>query len=525
METKRFEELGVSKKILKAVEAMGFEEATPIQTLAIPEALAGHDIIGQAQTGTGKTAAFSIPIIEIIDTKRKKPQAIILCPTRELAVQVSEELSNLAQGAKGISVLPVYGGQPIDRQIRALSRGVHVVVGTPGRVIDHIKRGTLKLDEIQMMVLDEADEMLDMGFRDDIEEIMRTMPKTKQTLMFSATMPPAILKLKDLYMVNPVHVRVQHKELTVPVIEQSYIEVRDKNRVEVMSRLLDFHSPNLTMVFCNTKRRVDELVAQLQARGYFADALHGDMKQHQRDVVMKKFKEGTIDILVCTDVAARGIDVDNVEMVINYDVPQDLEYYVHRIGRTGRAGREGKAITFLFGKEFRELRDIERYTKKRIVKGEIPSIKDVENIRYRVTIDRISEIIENENLEKELKYLDMLSEFEYDSDLIAGALIKMFMDSTSSVGDYEKIAEDTTRKFVAIELSIGKKANVRAGDIVGAIAGECNVKGNQIGKVIIEENTTIVEVPSEEVQNIISKMSSRRIKGKKFTIELKEGRY
>lgn len=525
METKKFEELGVSKKILKAVEAMGFEEATPIQTLAIPEALAGHDIIGQAQTGTGKTAAFSIPIIEKVDTRSKKPQAIILCPTRELAVQVSEEIASLATGTKGLYILPVYGGQPIDRQIRALSRGVHIVVGTPGRVMDHMRRGTLKLDEIQMMVLDEADEMLDMGFREDIEEIMKTMPKEKQTLMFSATMPPAILKLVELYMRNPVNVKVQHKELTVPVIEQSYIEVRDKNRVEVLSRMLDFHSPNLTMVFCNTKRRVDELVAHLQARGYFADALHGDMKQHQRDVVMKKFKEGTIDILVATDVAARGIDVDNVEMVVNYDVPQDLEYYVHRIGRTGRAGREGKAITFLFGKEFRELRDIERYTKKKIVKGEIPSIKDVENIRYRSAIDKISEIIENENLEKELKFLDMLSEFEYDSDLIAGALLKMFMDSTSNVGEYEKIAEDTSRKFVALELSIGKKANVRAGDIVGAIAGECNLKGNQIGKVIIEDNATIVEVPSEDVNRIIDKMANRRIKGKRFTMTIKDGKF
>lgn len=520
METKRFEDLGVSKKILKAVEAMGFEEATPIQTLAIPQALQGLDIIGQAQTGTGKTAAFAIPIIEVTDIRKKKPQAICLCPTRELAVQVAEEMTQLCAFNKGFTVLPVYGGQAIDRQIRALQRGVQVVVGTPGRVIDHIKRGTLQLDEIKMLVLDEADEMLDMGFRDDIEEICKTIPDDRQTMMFSATMPKEIKKLIEKYMRDPITVKVQHQELTVPLIEQFYIEVREKNRVEVFSRLIDFHSPNLTMVFCNTKRKVDELVSHLQARGYFADGLHGDLKQHQRDVVMRKFKDSTIDILVATDVAARGIDVDNVDLVVNYDVPQDLEYYVHRIGRTGRAGREGKAFTFVFGKDFRELRDIEKYTKKRILKGEIPSITDVENIRYRGTMDKISELIENENMDKELKYLDLLADYEYDSDLVAAALLKLFMDSTSSVGDYEKIAEDVSRKVATVSLSLGKKAGLKAGDIVGAIAGECNIKGNAIGKVIIEDEHTLVEVPADEAHKVIEKLSKRRIKGKKFTIEI-----
>lgn len=518
METKRFDELGLSKKILKAVELMGFEEATPIQSLAIPVAMEGKDIIGQAQTGTGKTAAFSIPLIEKINLKSKKTQAIILCPTRELAVQVAGEIASLATQFRGLYILPVYGGQPIERQFRALQRGAHIVVGTPGRVIDHINRGTLKLGAVETLVLDEADEMLDMGFREDIEEILKTVPAERQTFMFSATMPRPILNLIDNYMNEPVNLKVQHKELTVPVIEQYYIEVREKNRVEVMSRLLDFHSPNLTMVFCNTKRKVDESVASLQARGYFADALHGDMKQHQRDVVMKKFKEGTIEILVATDVAARGIDVDNVEMVINYDVPQDLEYYVHRIGRTGRAGRKGKAYTLVFGKEFRELRDIERYTKRRILKGDIPSVKDVEDIRYRSIMDRVSNMIESENLEKEIKLLDMLSEYDYESDLIAAAFLKLYMDTTSSVNDYEKIPEETSGRFETLMFNIGKKDNVKIGDIVGAISGETGVSGNKIGKIKMENTATYVDIPRDDVETVIRKLKNKRLRGKRFTV-------
>ncbi|NLC04747.1 MAG: DEAD/DEAH box helicase, partial [Tissierellia bacterium] len=344
MEKLRFEEINVSDDIRKGISDIGFEEMSPIQAQAIPVILAGKDIIGQAQTGTGKTAAFGIPILEMIDIKDKSIQALILCPTRELSIQVAEEIGRLGKFKKGLSVLPVYGGQPIDRQLRVLRKGVHIVVGTPGRVIDHIKRKTLKTDKVKMMVLDEADEMFDMGFRDDIALVMNGLHEDRQTIFFSATMAKEIVRFASRYQKDPVMVKVVHKELTVPKVEQGYFELREQMKTEVLSRLIDMYNPQLSLVFCNTKRKVDELVVSLQSRGYTADALHGDLKQSQRDTVMGKFRRGVIDILVATDVAARGLDVDEIDLVFNYDMPQDEEYYVHRIGRTARAGRDGRAF-------------------------------------------------------------------------------------------------------------------------------------------------------------------------------------
>ena len=360
MNITKFEDLPISDEIKRSIAEIGFEEPSPIQAQSIPVILSGKDVIGQAQTGTGKTAAFSIPILEKVDPNNKHLQAIVLCPTRELAIQVSKEIRKLGKFKSGIKTLPVYGGQPIDRQIKALKSGVQVVIGTPGRVIDHINRKTLKLDDVKMVVLDEADEMLDMGFREDIELILNQTPIERQTTFFSATMPKEILELTKLYQHEPEIIKVVRKELTVPNIKQFYIETRRANKLEVLCRLIDVYNPKLSVVFCNTKRGSDELVSELQARGYFADALHGDLKQTQRDIVMDKFRQGTIDILVATDVAARGIDVDDVDMVFNYDLPQDEEYYVHRIGRTGRAGREGVSFSFVYGKEMRKMRDIER---------------------------------------------------------------------------------------------------------------------------------------------------------------------
>src|SRR5699024_3295146 len=315
---------------------MGFEEMSPIQAEAIPVILEGKDIIGQAQTGTGKTAAFGIPILERIDTSNNV-QALVLCPTRELSIQVAKEIGDLSKYNNWIKVLPVYGGQPINRQIRALKRGVQIVVGTPGRVIDHIRRKTLKLDNVNMMVLDEADEMFDMGFRNDIQLVMDELSKERQTIFFSATMPREVIKFASKYQKSPEIIRVAHKELTIPKIEQYYLELKEHMKTEILSRLIDVHDPKLTIVYCNTKRKVHRLVGELQSRGYFVDCLHGDLKQNQRDVVMGKFRDSTIDILVATDVAARGLDVDDIDLVINYDIPQDEEYYVHRIGRTARA--------------------------------------------------------------------------------------------------------------------------------------------------------------------------------------------
>ena len=343
-ELKTFGAIELSRKTLQAVAAMGFEEPSPIQAQTIPLALEGHDVIGQAQTGTGKTAAFGIPTVEKVAEKVSHIQALVLSPTRELAIQTAEELNKIGQ-FKHVRTLPVYGGQAIDRQIRALKRGVHIIVGTPGRLIDHLNRGTIELTEVQTLVLDEADEMLDMGFIDDIERILKTIPPERQTLLFSATMPAPIEKLSRRYMNHPERITIEREQLTVPLIEQVYYETREK--FEGLCRVLDVEETGKLIIFCRTKRAVDELVSSLDARGYSSGGLHGDLSQVQRDRVMKKFREGRIDVLIATDVAARGIDIDDITHVINYDIPQDHESYVHRIGRTGRAGQQGVSISFV----------------------------------------------------------------------------------------------------------------------------------------------------------------------------------
>ena len=393
METVKFEELQLDDRILRAVTDMGFEEASPIQAKAIPVELEGCDIIGQAQTGTGKTAAFGIPLLQKIDPKKKKLQAIALCPTRELAIQVADEIRNLAKYMHGIKILPIYGGQDIVRQIRGLKDGTQIIIGTPGRVMDHMRRKTVKFDQVHTVVLDEADEMLNMGFLEDMETILSQLPEERQTVMFSATMPAAIQKIAENFQKDPQIVKVVKKELTVPKVTQYYYEVKPKTKVEVMCRLLDMYAPKLSVAFCNTKKQVDELVTELQGRGYFAEGLHGDLKQVQRDRVMNSFRNGRTEILVATDVAARGIDVDDVEAVFNYDIPQDDEYYVHRIGRTGRAGREGIAFNFVVGREVYKLRDIQRYCKTKIIPQAIPSLDDITEIKAEKILDQAKEVL------------------------------------------------------------------------------------------------------------------------------------
>ena len=393
MEAIRFDELQLDERILRAVTDMGFEATTPIQAQAIPVQLEGRDVIGQAQTGTGKTAAFGIPLLQKINPKSRKLQAIALCPTRELAIQVAEEVRRLAQHMKGIKVLPIYGGQDIVRQIRGLREGVQIVIGTPGRVMDHMRRETMKCDNVQTVILDEADEMLNMGFLEDMETILTQLPEDRQTVMFSATMPMAIQEIARKFQQNPVNVKVVKKELTVPKVTQYYYEVKPKTKVEVMCRLLDMYAPKLSVAFCNTKKQVDELVQELQGRGYFAEGLHGDLKQEQRDRVMNSFRNGATEILVATDVAARGIDVDDVGAVFNYDIPQDDEYYVHRIGRTGRAGKGGIAFSFVVGKEVYKLRDIQRYCKTRIIPQAIPSLDDITAIKAEKIMEQVKEVL------------------------------------------------------------------------------------------------------------------------------------
>lgn len=527
MENLKFEEMNLSYDIVRAVKDMGFEEATPIQSQAISVIMEGKDIIGQSQTGTGKTAAFGLPCLEMLDPDNKGLQALILCPTRELAIQVSEEFRKFLKYKENIKVLPIYGGQPIDRQITALKKGVQVIIGTPGRVMDHMRRHTIKMNSVKYVVLDEADEMLDMGFRDDIETIMLKVPEERQTVMFSATMSQDILDLSRRYMTNPEYIKITRKELTVPSIEQAYFDVKEKTKPDALCRIIDMYNPKLSIVFCNTKKRVDEVVEQLQGRGYFAEALHGDLKQPQRDKVMQKFRNGTIEILVATDVAARGIDVDDVDIVFNYDVPQDDEYYVHRIGRTGRAGRSGKAFTFCVGKEIYKLRDIMRYTKTKIIQKKLPTLSDIEEIKTANFLERIKEVIDEGALGK---YIDMVDNMVNEDDVaatdIAAALLKLSLSDliSSDIDDininHSELYGDAGDDIIRLFVNAGKKNKIRAKDIVGAFAGEAGIPGKSIGHVDIYDDYTFVDVPAEYAKDIIVAMKNNKIKGKKVNIEI-----
>jgi ATP-dependent RNA helicase DeaD len=423
-----FSDFGISEDIKKAVKKLGFEEPTPIQSLSIPEILNGKDIIGQAQTGTGKTVSYGIPLLEKVYIPDRSPQAIVICPTRELSIQVAEELVKLSSFMKKVSILPIYGGQSIGRQIRVLKKGVHIIIGTPGRLLDHIKRRTLDLSGIETVVLDEADEMLNMGFREDIESIIVNTPKNRQTLLFSATIPNDIKRLAHKYQNKPKHLRIAQNMITVPEIEQIYFEIRSNKKLDLLSRLIDVYDINSGLVFSNTKRNVDRLVDDLKIRGYSVGGIHGDLSQKQRDYVMNRFRKGKIDILIATDVAARGIDVPDIEAVFNYDVPNDNEYYVHRIGRTGRAGKLGYAFTFVSGKEIYKLRDIQRYTKTSIKQGKIPSVDEIETMKSRLILDKVKNIIDEEDLDNNIKMLDFLIEENYTSVDVAAALLKLLKE-------------------------------------------------------------------------------------------------
>jgi len=520
METVRFEEMGLSEEIQKAVRYMGFEEASPIQAKAIPAMISGIDLIGQAQTGTGKTAAFGIPILEKVDPKLKKLQAIVLCPTRELAIQVADEIRNLSRYMHGIKVLPIYGGQDIVKQIRSLKSGTQIVIGTPGRVMDHMRRKTMKMDFVHTVVLDEADEMLNMGFREDIEFVLSGVPEERQTVLFSATMPKPIMEITKKFQNNAKVIKVTKKELTVPNIEQYYYDVKPKKKEEVLSRLLDIYSPRLSVVFCNTKKQVDLLVNALLGRGYFAAGLHGDMKQEQRDRVMQGFRTGKTEILVATDVAARGIDVDEVEAVFNYDLPQDDEYYVHRIGRTGRAGREGRAFSFVSGKEVYKLKEIQRYCKTKIYAQKVPSLNDVANTKMENILDDVERVIEQEDLDMMINAIEeRVNNSEFTAMDMAAAFLKiccgMTEDNDWEFGDTGAGEDGMVRLFI----NIGKKQRVRPGDILGAIAGESGMDGKLIGTIDMYDKYTFVEVPREYAREVLNAMKNVKIKGKTVAVE------
>lgn len=424
----RYQDAEIDARILRAVEEMGFEQMTPIQEQAIPVLLERKDVIGQAQTGTGKTAAFGIPLIQNIDPDNRSLQAVVLCPTRELAIQAAEEMHRFARYMHGIRILPIYGGQDIGRQIRALKGGVQIIVGTPGRVMDHMRRHTLKMEQVNMVVLDEADEMLNMGFREDIETILQGIPAEHQTALFSATMPGPILEITHTYQKDAIYLKMTKQELTIPLVRQYFYRVNSQIKVEVAGRLLDYYGIKRSLIFCNTKRMVDELSEKLKEKGYAAEGLHGDLSQNQRDTVMNRFRSGNLEILIATDVAARGIDVDDVEAVINYDLPQDIEYYVHRIGRTGRAGREGRSFTFVSNREMYRLRDIERVCGTRIEERKVPSVSDIVSIRAQKALREAFETMEGTQLDRYTAMVEeKLSEGEWSALELAAAFLKMTM--------------------------------------------------------------------------------------------------
>ncbi len=447
-----FTELGVSDAILKAVAQLGFEEASPIQSAAIPVIMSGVDIVGQSQTGSGKTAAFAIPAIELVDTASKATQVLIMCPTRELATQVAEEVHKLAAFKKGLHSVPIFGGASYERQFFELKKGAQIVVGTPGRIMDHIDRGTLDLGGIKMVILDEADRMLDMGFRDDIEKILGGAPKERQTIFFSATVSAQIQSLIRKNSKNPQTVKVEQKAVTgAPKVEQLYFEVRNHAKFEALVRLIDFYDTKIGVIFCNTQRTVDELADALIGRGYSADRLHGGIPQAQRTRVMNNFKASTFEFLVATDVAARGIDVNDLELVVNFDLPYDAEDYVHRIGRTGRAGREGRAITFVSGSEIYKLQNIERYTKAKIHRETVPSLEQVDGKRADAMFNKIHAILEAGEFTQHTAFIDRLLEKGFSATDVASALLAQLVggEGSGAGASAPKENREETRKETA----------------------------------------------------------------------------
>jgi ATP-dependent RNA helicase DeaD len=519
-----FNDLGLNEALLRAVVDAGFEAPTPIQARAIPPLLAGRDLIGQAQTGTGKTAAFGLPIIQQVDSSRAVPQALVLAPTRELAVQVAGELHQFAKHA-GVRIVPVYGGQPIDRQFRALRAGPHIVVGTPGRILDHLRRASLNLEEVKTCVLDEGDEMLALGFIEDIETILAALPEERQLALFSATMPPRIASLAKRFLREPERVTIEAKRRTVETTNQTYYEVPPGRKLEALARVLDMETPGSTIVFCRTRKETDELADSLRVRGYDAEALHGDMAQPERDRVMKRFREGQSDLLVATDVAARGLDIDSVTHVINYDIPWDVEQYIHRIGRTGRAGRTGDAITLVEPRERRQLRVIEHMIGAKIQPARIPTAADIASRRREIFKDALRETLEEGEFDAHLTTVEELCE-EYDPGEIAAAALQILWESWAGEAresDEDEIAADAERPeagMARLFVSMGRQEGLRPGDLVGAITNEVGLAGKAVGAIDILDHTAFVEVPSDRANDVIAALERTKLRGKRVRVQV-----
>jgi len=524
VEATTFAELGLHETTLRAITDLGFETPTPIQALAIPVLLTGCDLIGLAQTGTGKTAAFGLPLIEKMDVNELKTQALILAPTRELAVQVAKGIHDFAKNS-GLRVVPVYGGQPIDRQFRALKSGAHIVIGTPGRVLDHLRRGSLHLESVKFCVLDEADEMMAMGFKEDMEAILAELPETRQLAFFSATMAPRVLAITSKFLRDPQRIEIVAKQRTLETTNQTYYEVSPGKKQEALARVLDMETPGSTIVFCRTRLETAELSESLQLRGYSAEPIHGDMSQQERERVLRRFRDGLADLLIATDVAARGLDIDNVTHVINYDVPYDVEQYIHRIGRTGRAGRKGDAITLVYSKERRQLANIERMIGSRIEPARIPTVADIATRRREAFVESLREALAAREFEAMLPSVGELAE-EFDAMEVAAAAMHMLWKERhqSEVPENEEAQfadfEQPETGMVRIFVGMGRNDGLRPGDLVGAITNESGLAGAQIGVIEILDRSAFVEVPASEGARIVETLSNTKIRNRKVKIQL-----
>ncbi|MEI7956839.1 MAG: DEAD/DEAH box helicase, partial [Verrucomicrobiota bacterium] len=568
METPPFSELGLPACLLEAIETLGYERPSPIQAMSIPTALLGRDLVGLSATGSGKTAAFALPALALLDVNALHPQVLILCPTRELAVQVCEDVHRLGAKLIGLHATPVYGGAPMDRQLRALRSGAQLIVGTPGRLLDHLRRGSLDASRVKLAILDEADRMLDMGFRDEMDELLAALPPERQTLFFSATMNPGVSRLIQRFGKTPEIIEVQQKSRTVSTVDQSYFEVRQRSKVEVLSRLLDMSPPRLALIFCNTKRSVDECTEDLVNRGYAADRLHGDMTQQMRERVLKRFREGSVELLVATDVAARGLDIDEIDIVFNYDLPTDPEDYVHRIGRTGRAGRSGRAVSFVYGREIYRIQSIERYTRSVIRRERIPSQEQVEGRRADLIFDSLKERLESGKFDAYQDNIDRLLEQGHTPTDIAGALVTLLREASGREGSAIEEDREPERRdprdakfqkskdagfqreggpkarlerperqersgsrevhsaqagMASLFLSLGKTHGVMAKEIVGMLYREAGLPDGCLGRISLFPKHSLVDVPEAFVQQVIERTRNARLRGRPFRIDRDRG--
>lgn len=551
---KTFADLGLAPELLQAIQAQGFEQPSPIQAEAIPVALTGRDVVGQSQTGSGKTLAFGLPAIQLVDAADRRTQALVLCPTRELAQQVCAELHKVVSFKDGLRATPVYGGASYDRQIRALQAGSQIVVGTPGRILDFVDRGTLRLDGLKVLVFDEADEMLDMGFAEDIEKLMEALPEKRQTIFFSATFDPRIRRLIDRYTHDAATITIEQKALTVPTIEQRYYEVQGRSKTEVLCRVLDMEDPRLTIVFANTKKAVDDVTDALVGRGYAADRLHGDLNQMMRERVMRNFRSGNIEVLIATDVAARGLDVNDVDLIVNYELPYDTEDYVHRIGRTGRAGRKGTAVSLVAGREIYLMQRIQRFTNAKVERTKVPSQEEVETKLVDQSFELLKATLESGEYSKHEHTIQRLLDAGFQITDVASALLDLWMKEGAREG--EQIHEDRApvkkdrpqKEFVPRErpegapqgageggdgrptrpagprppaegmkrlfINIGGMDHARPGDIAGIIYNTCQIPAGSIGSIDVLPKCSFVEVPEELAPAVLTSIEGATFRGR-----------